>query len=202
MGTGRFDPREFEEEGPPPKKISCRGLLIAGVVAVIGLRILASILVSAMASLTSFTAADMKLRDLSRGKFQVELPGQPSLRNARTRQNDRITGYHLSRGGWEFMVEFFDIPDNKTFGDQAQAAARSNVQGVMKGLDLTPVGELEDITHQDEPGAEQAFTGSEGDGIMRVIIREDYRVYVLLCSSRKFDPVIARRFLDSFNMYE
>ena len=84
----------------------------------------------------------------------------------------------------------------------AQEAARAEIQGLLKNMRLTRVGDIEDIQYQDEPAAEQAFKGSKGDGIVRVVIREDYRIYVLMCSSRKFDPVIGRRFLDSFHMYE
>lgn len=175
---------------------------MAGVALVIALKVLGAIAVRVVPSLTGFTAQDMKLHDFPRGNFQVELPGKPAMKTDRTKSNDLVTGYHLSRGGWQFMIEYFDIPANKTFGDQAQAAARANIQAMAKGWDLEPKGEIEDNYYQGEPGAELAFEGPKGAGVIRVVVREDTRMYVLLCASRNYDPEIAKRFLDSFNMYD
>ena len=65
LGTGRFEPEESEETGrTPKKKISWKGLVIAAVCVVIGLRVLGAIAVRVVPSPRSFTAADMKVRDV------------------------------------------------------------------------------------------------------------------------------------------
>lgn len=177
-------------------KVTAGGLAVAAVVVVVAIKGLA------VALTPTVKVADLKPYSDTAGAFSVKFPGQPKvLERPTSLPGVNFKMHAVERGSTVLAVAYYDIPDDVTLEGNEHKGMKLEIDGFAKSLKGKPAGAARQFVLQDEPAQEVRLeTRAAGQVLIRMVIREDTRIYRIVYMSKDFDEAVAKAFVESFQM--
>lgn len=192
-------PRGFSPPPAPPPKAgaSAKGIALAFVCVVVlavGARAIARALSKpSVSDLVTFTPTS--------GSFRAKFPGTPTRKESSTKETT-VTVYEVEGGRWSFAAMHFDLPEGRTLEGAEYEALQGAITNGLGGISGKPSGAPRQFLFDEQHAAIRQDLESPrvGKGTVLAVLREDRRIYILICCGKSYDPVVGEAFIESFEL--
>ena len=97
---------------------------------------------------------------------------------------------------------FFDLPEGRSLAGSEHEGLQEAITSGLGGISGKPSGAPRQFLWDEKHAAIRQDIESPrvGKGTVLALLREDRRVYILLCCGKSYDPVVGEAFVQSFEL--